>query len=169
MAQDRAAGEDGEDRVVYAKVRLREFSRSLPMALLLAREAVMRHFRPALRAIDLTEQQWRVLRALGSVREIEVTALANATFLLAPSLTRILKDLEEKGFIHRRPSPHDARTALISLADEGRTLLDEAGLRSERIYRAMTHKIGEERLEELMRLLKEVEVELQGPLDGEND
>lgn len=69
------------------RVRLREFSRSLPMALLRAREAVMRHFRPSLRAFDVTEQQWRVLRALSAIPEIEVTELANATFLLAPSLS----------------------------------------------------------------------------------
>ena len=43
---------------------MREFSRSLPMSLLRAREAVMRQFRPSLRSHGLTEQQWRILRAL---------------------------------------------------------------------------------------------------------
>ncbi|MDP7101742.1 MAG: hypothetical protein QF503_11390, partial [Rhodospirillales bacterium] len=43
---------------------LRDFSRSLPMALLRAREAVMERFRPSLRTHGLTDQQWRVLRAL---------------------------------------------------------------------------------------------------------
>src|SRR5438105_334324 len=43
---------------------LRPFSQSLPMALLRAREAVMRHFRPSLQAAGLTEQQWRTMRAL---------------------------------------------------------------------------------------------------------
>ena len=43
---------------------LREFDRSLPMALLRAREAVMARFRPLFRLHGVTEQQWRVLRAL---------------------------------------------------------------------------------------------------------
>src|SRR5208283_3623306 len=47
-------------------VPMREFSRSLPMSLLRAREAVMRHFRPSLRRHGLTEQQWRILRALAA-------------------------------------------------------------------------------------------------------
>src|SRR6266849_5130597 len=49
------------------RVPMREFSRSLPMSLLRAREAVMRHFRPSLRDHGLTEQQWRILRALASI------------------------------------------------------------------------------------------------------
>ena len=43
---------------------LRDFEQSLPMELLKAREAAMARFRPMLRSHGLTEQQWRVLRAL---------------------------------------------------------------------------------------------------------
>ncbi len=46
---------------------MRAFSSSLPMALLRAREAVMRRFRPGLRDHGVTEQQWRVLRALAGL------------------------------------------------------------------------------------------------------
>src|SRR5690606_29016261 len=52
-------------------VRMREFSKSLPMSLLRAREAVMLRFRSSLRMFNITEQQWRILRALTSIREIE--------------------------------------------------------------------------------------------------
>jgi len=52
------------------RVPMREFSRSLPMSLLRAREAVMRQFRPSLRRHDLTEQQWRILRALAAIDAI---------------------------------------------------------------------------------------------------
>ena len=75
---------------------MREFSRSLPMSLLRAREAVMRQFRPSLRNHGLTEQQWRILRALTAVDTIEVTELARVAFLLGPSLSRILRDLEAR-------------------------------------------------------------------------
>ena len=59
-ATDRETGARGRGR-------LRNVSRSLPVALLRTREAVMRQFRPVLRSVDLTEQQWRVLRALDSI------------------------------------------------------------------------------------------------------
>ena len=147
------------------ELKLREFSRSLPMALLRAREAVMRQFRPSLRALDLTEQQWRVLRALGSASEFDATGLADATFLLAPSLTRILRDLEARGLIERGVSAADLRTSRLSLSATGRALLDEAGVHSERIYRRMTAHIGDERLETLMGMLADLERQLQEPLD----
>jgi homoprotocatechuate degradation regulator HpaR len=143
-----------------SRVRLRAFSRSLPMALLRTREAVMRHFRPGLRAVGLTEQQWRVLRALSSVVEIEATRLAAATFLLGPSLTRILRDLEARGLIARRQDPGDQRTALLSLSLDGQALIEAAGQQSEAVYRRLTAHIGAQRLEEMVRLLAEIEAEL---------
>ncbi len=147
------------------RVRLREFSRSLPMALLRARESVMRHFRPDLRRFDLTEQQWRVLRALSSVVELEVTRLADATFLLAPSLSRILPDLEGRGLIKRRALASDQRFGLVSLSPEGETLIKTVGVNAEEIYREMTRRVGAERLSALMALLREVEDAVgQGPL-----
>ena len=78
------------------RLPMREFSRSLPMSLLRAREAVMRQFRPSLRQHGLTEQQWRILRALAAIEAIEVTELARTAFLLGPSLSRILRDLEAR-------------------------------------------------------------------------
>ena len=59
---------------------MRPFSASLPMALLLARESTMRRFRPLLAEHGLTEQQWRVLRALASADEpIEVSETSSTT------------------------------------------------------------------------------------------
>ena len=98
------------------KVRLRSFSNSLPMSLLKARESVMQRFRSSLRLFNITEQQWRVLRALSSVESIEVTVLAKATFLLAPSLSRILKDLEERHLVIKTPVAKDLRRSLVSNA-----------------------------------------------------
>jgi homoprotocatechuate degradation regulator HpaR len=144
---------------------LRPFTRSLPMALMRARESVMRHFRPKLQAANLTEQQWRTLRALGNGEEMEATRLAVATFLLAPSLTRILRDLEARGLVLRRAGPRDARVALIKLSPEGATLLRELGAHSEQIYSAIEARLGRERLNALMLELSAVAQDLQAPLD----
>jgi homoprotocatechuate degradation regulator HpaR len=151
-------------REARGRVRLRGVSRSLPVALLRTREAVMRQFRPALRSVDLTEQQWRVLRALDSVPEIDATGLAMSTFLLPPSLSRILRDLEKRDLITRRPDPTDLRAWLISLTPEGRKTIDSAAEWIENIYAAMATRIGKERFDTLMRLLRDVEQDLTMPL-----
>src|SRR5215468_2519264 len=88
---------------------MRAFSKSLPMELLRAREAVMSRFRPALRIHGVTEQQWRILRALAHSGPLEVSELAEATFLLAPSLSRILPDMEARQLIARRQADSDLR------------------------------------------------------------
>ena len=160
-------------REARGRVRLRGVSRSLPVALLRTREAVMRQFRPALRSVDLTEQQWRVLRALDSVPEIDATGLAMATFLLPPSLSRILRDLEKRDLIVRRPDPADLRAWLISLTPEGRKTIDAAAVWIESIYAAMATRIGKDRFDTLMRLLRDVEQDLTMPSadpgDGDSD
>src|SRR4029078_7910286 len=102
MARKKPADGSRGERFSAARVPMREFSRSLPMSLLRAREAVMRQFRPSLRRHDLTEQHWRILRALTAVDTIEVTELARVAFLLGPSLSRILRDLEARDLIERR-------------------------------------------------------------------
>src|SRR5260370_21905197 len=74
------------------RVPMREFSRSLPMSLLRAREAAMRLFRPSLRNHGLTEQQWRTLRALSSHDALGVTEIARGAFCLCPRLSRVQRD-----------------------------------------------------------------------------
>ena len=137
-------------------VKLRSFSRSLPMSLLLAREAVMNRFRSSLHLFNITEQQWRVLRALNAVSEIEVTELANATSLLAPSLSRILRDLEARKLVVRRRAPDDHRRALISISASGLTLIDAVAPYSEEIYAEVTETFGADKMETLQALLKEL-------------
>ena len=54
--------------------RMRPFERSMPMQLMLAREAVMQRFRPHLNAQGLTDQQWRIIRALNAKNKQETTS-----------------------------------------------------------------------------------------------
>jgi homoprotocatechuate degradation regulator HpaR len=136
---------------------MREFSASLPMSLLRAREAVMRQFRPSLRDHGLTEQQWRILRALASVDTLEVTELARVAFLLGPSLSRILRDLEARQLIERRVAKADQRRGLVSISAKGVRLIETVAPTSEAIYAAITQRYGARKLRELQEMLRELE------------
>ena len=59
--------DEGSSRSSVAARTMRPFEQSLPMALLRAREAVMRGFRRVLREHGLNEQEWRIIRALKEV------------------------------------------------------------------------------------------------------
>lgn len=144
------------------RLRLRHFSKSLPMSLLRARESVMRHFRKSLREFGVTEQQWRVLRALSTKPQMEVAELARATFLLGPSLSRILVDLDQRSLILREPDPADLRRWMISLSPSGTELIDNVTPVSEAIYREISQRFGEDRLGQLQDLLAELEEAMAG-------
>lgn len=137
-------------------VKLRSFSRSLPMTLLLAREAVMARFRVSLNQFNITEQQWRVLRALSATSALEVTELARATSLLPPSLSRILRDMEARGLVERSQAPDDLRRALISVSPQGLRLIEAVAPFSEGVYAEIEAAFGAERMEVLQRLLREL-------------
>lgn len=132
------------------------------MSLLRARESVMRHFRKSLREFGVTEQQWRVLRALSTKPQMEVAELARATFLLGPSLSRILVDLDQRGLILREPDPADLRRWMISLSPSGVTLIDTVTPVSEAIYREISQRFGEDKLGQLQDLLAELEEAMAG-------
>jgi len=135
---------------------LRDFQKSLPMALLRAREATMSRFRPNLRQHDITEQQWRVIRALYNSDGLEATVLATQTMLLMPSLTRILKSLEDQKLIRRFAVEGDNRRKLIQLAERGRDLHKKIAPISEAEYRKIEDQIGPEKLSILYELLESI-------------
>lgn len=150
------------------RLPMREFSRSLPMSLLRAREAVMRQFRPSLRDHGLTEQQWRILRALTAVEAIEVTELARVAFLLGPSLSRILRDLEARHLIERRTAKADLRRAMVSISAKGLKLIEAVAPSSEAIYAAMTKRYGAGKLAELQDMLRALESSLADLGEGDD-
>lgn len=115
----------------------------------------MRLFRPLLAEVDLTEQQWRVLRALTARVEAgaqapEVGELAADTSLLAPSLSRILANLEHRELIRRMTAPHDQRRSVISLTPAGRALVARVAPHSEAIYQRIEATFGSDRLRHLL-------------------
>lgn len=132
---------------------LRAISRSLPMALLKAREEVMAGFRPNLRDHSITEQQWRALKALAQHDEMRAGQLARASLISMPSLTRILRALESQGLIQRRPEQRDQRAALLSLTAAGHAMVVSVSNGAEERYDQIAASFGQERLEQLHHLL----------------
>jgi homoprotocatechuate degradation regulator HpaR len=158
-----ATTQSARDSVVADRaLPMRAFSKSLPMELLRAREAVMKHFRPGLRGHGVTEQQWRILRALAHSGPLEVSQLAEATCLLAPSLSRILPELESRQLIGRRQGQSDLRRSVISLERKGLRLIATHAPYSEGVYDGIAEAFGPERLEQLFTLLRELEECLEG-------
>lgn len=131
----------------------RSIRRSVPIALIRAREAVMAHFRPLLVQRGYTEQQWRVLRVLDEFGPLDPTQLADKAALLMPSLTRILKTLEQKGAVIRRRDPDDGRRALILITPRALTTIATSLPGSNAAYDDIESQFGAEKMQELLVLL----------------
>ncbi|MCA6110574.1 MarR family transcriptional regulator [Bradyrhizobium cenepequi] len=136
------------------------FERALPVGLLRAREAVMVHMRPILRAHGTTEQQWRVLRALNDVQPMDKTTLTNHAALLMPSLLRILKDLKQAGLIRLVRSQTNRRLTGVILTPRGAAYVAvvTAALAQKSII--LKQVIGQDTVEQLLDLLRTVELRL---------
>lgn len=148
---------------------MRPLAQSLPLKLLMAREAVMERFRPHLKAAGVTEQQWRVLRALCESDELEAGELAEAICLKMPSLSRILADLSGQGLINRRDGVDDKRLRLVSITKKGRALVDEMARQSETEYAKIQAAVGPEAYAALMADLEAAITKLSSLDQGARD
>jgi homoprotocatechuate degradation regulator HpaR len=141
---------------------MRQFDRSLPMALLKAREAVMKKFSPALKEHGLSPQQWRVIRVLVEEQTLDVTEISERCALLMPSLSRILQNLQRRGLIDRVTARDDQRRSLVSITAKGRKLFRTLSPINEARYAYITERFGYGKLELLYELLDELVQKIDG-------
>lgn len=116
--------------------------RRLPVLLHQAREALSTEFRPIFLIHDITDPQWRVLRILLNSPGIDTTSLANRSHLLGPSLSRIIRDLSQRGLIERRADPADARRSFHLLTEEGERVIEEVSPYFAPIYDGLLARLG---------------------------
>lgn len=135
--------------------------RSLAIALLRTREAVMQQFRPHLSDLGLTEQQWRVLRVLGEDGPSEAGQVAVRACILPPSLSRILKTLVQSKLLVTEAHHKDARRTIVALSPLGEKTLVGALPDSSEIYGRLEKRIGAARLKQLLDLLEDVQARLR--------
>jgi homoprotocatechuate degradation regulator HpaR len=131
------------------------------MALLRAREAVMRLFRPHLASIGLTEQQWRVLRVLGEDGVSEAGHVAERACILPPSLSRIMRTLEDQKLITSSRGKVDGRRTMIELTVTGLRFLESAAPQSAAIYAAIEKAFGKGELTELLERLDRLQAAVE--------
>ncbi|MEM7240923.1 MAG: homoprotocatechuate degradation operon regulator HpaR [Pseudomonadota bacterium] len=136
--------------------RMRPTDRSLPIALLRAREVVMEPIRDMLSRSGLSEQKWRVLRVIEEDGPLQQTEIADRACLLLSSLTRILGALEQDGFLERRVDNTDRRVSVVSITDQGRELIALHQEQSKRIFAEFRAELGNDKMELLLDLLDDV-------------
>ncbi|WP_370400467.1 homoprotocatechuate degradation operon regulator HpaR [Sulfitobacter sp. JB4-11] len=137
--------------------KLPSTSRSLPIALIRAREGVMAPIRDMLSDTGITEQQWRVLRVLSEYGALDTTTLADRASLLFPSLTRIATKMRAKGLITQTRDDVDRRRQFIAITPEGQKIIDDYAAQSAQIVKDFRAALGPENYETLLDLLAKLD------------
>lgn len=136
---------------------LRRTNRSLPIALLRARETVMGPVREMLADSPVNEQKWRVLRVLEEGGPQDQNTIARSACLLLPSLTRILRVLEDDGLVSRRADAEDRRRSIVTIEAAGRKILADYSDRATQLVQQLRAQYGEAKFEQLLDLLEELQ------------
>lgn len=136
---------------------LRRTGRSLPIALLRARETVMGPIRDMLTTSGVNEQKWRVLRVVQEHGPMELTHVAQEACLLLPSLTRIIRAMEDEGLIARATPKSDRRKAIVTITETGSALIRAHSSASKAIFDQLEADFGHDNLETLLDLLENLQ------------
>ena len=137
--------------------------RNLPLLLLQARERVISRFRPMLNAHGITEQQWRIVRALIDTGPLEPREIGELCRISSPSLAGVLSRMEELSLVKRKRLAHDQRRQRVSLTPRSRGLAARMAPQIEAVYARVEALLGEEFCERLYATLDDVLAKLAPP------
>ncbi len=132
------------------------FSRSLPMLLYRALDAVMPRFRHIFNEFGLTEQQWRVLRVLWEGDGIAFRELSDITLIPAPSLVGVVDRLANQGLVARQRSESDRRNVFVYATEQGRELHRRVRPRVDEAYAELRASIDAQDWQRLIDSLEQV-------------
>jgi homoprotocatechuate degradation regulator HpaR len=127
--------------------------RNLPLLLLQARESVIAHFRPILKAHGLTEQQWRIVRALLDAGPLEPREIVELCRISSPSLAGVLARMDDLGLVKRERVAHDGRRVRVSLTPRSRALAARMAPQIEAVYQGIEQLLGAGEVEHLAQQL----------------
>lgn len=126
------------------------YPRSLAGTLLAAREAVMAPLRPLLREAGFTDQQWRVLRVLADTGPLDAGGIAERALLYPPSVTRIVREMTERGLLSRETDGNDRRRSVIAITPTGLAHVRQTAEGTARLLAAYGEAFGHDRLDHLV-------------------
>jgi homoprotocatechuate degradation regulator HpaR len=135
--------------------------RNLPLLLLQTREVVFARFRPLLNEAGVTEQQWRVIRALLAHGPLEPREIAQVCCFSSPSMAGILARMDELGWVVREQLAHDQRRVRVSVSESGQALARALAPRIEAAYAELEQQLGPQNSQALIDILERVQATLK--------
>lgn len=108
-----------------------------------------------------------VIQALSEEEGMTPGQLAQKLGVKAPTMTRTIGRMEAQGFVLRRTDGHDGRLTKVYLSDEGRNSVERIKGATDECLRLATRGLSGKDIKALVKLLCEVETNLQSGLRAE--
>ena len=115
----------------------------------------MEHFRPIMSHFGLTEQQWRIMRALDEHGQMEPREICEMCQFSSPSMAGILARMEEVDLITRSRILEDQRRVLIHLSKKGTNILSQIAPLIDLQYSYIEQSYGKNIFTDLFKVLDE--------------
>ncbi len=132
----------------------RPMSRTLPYALLRAREGTMALFRPMLARHGLSEQYWRVIRILHEFGELDIGQLSQHSLILGPSLSRMVKTMQSRKLIVISNDKLDQRRTMLRNSAKAEHLMHKVTADAALIYNEIEQDFTPDDMEKLLGYLE---------------
>ncbi|HEX4360940.1 MAG TPA: MarR family transcriptional regulator [Pseudonocardia sp.] len=126
---------------------------SLAGLLAQAEHRVTRRIECALRAADISSEQWRVLSLLADGTGHPMSEIANFALVPAPTLTKIIDRLIDRTLVYRRVDSEDRRRVLVFLSSRGTDLYRMLGIDVALAEQELAETLGGQDTAQLAELL----------------
>lgn len=118
-----------------------------------------------LAGLQMSQARWVALHWLNlSPEGISQANLAERTAVEAPTLVRVIDQLERQGLVERRSSASDRRVNLLFLTAAALPLVDRIGEIAEELRQEVMVDVSAEEFEAAMSVLRRMRVRLDRPL-----
>lgn len=108
---------------------------------------------PTLAPYDLTPTQFKILKYLYDHENVIGMDIQNAYSMTNPTVTGILQNMENGGWIERVANPNDSRSKIIKLTEKALDRKDELYNLGETLEKEFTKDLTKEEYKELLNLL----------------
>ena len=111
---------------------------------------------PTLAPYDLTSTQFKILKYLYDHENVIGMDIQNAYSMTNPTVTGILQNMENGGWIERVSNPNDSRSKIIKLTKKSLDKKDDLYNLGDNLEKEFTKDLTKEEYKELLNLLNKM-------------
>lgn len=113
------------------------------------------------KGFDITPEQWFTMNKLRNGEPMTQTDLLDDGFNDRPNITRILSQLEAKGWVQREDDPNDGRKHIVTLTKKGRKIHDQFDQAMTPVRDDLYKTIPDSELEACRNTIKKIDEQLR--------